>query len=180
MNKGKPFLIVLCLFLVHSSVDATLDIRTSPINPIKKVSPIETNIKELFAREFNILTFALGIYQLDTKGGLTKEYIKEALADNVRTCKDSLEVDFDLDNIDFRRKGFTRYYPFSVNGQDFIIRVFDLREEHYLPDFDIFYEGAFEESNIGFQIIPGIKTILKTTKAEKLHLYDPAIYSTQP
>ena len=180
MNKGKLLIIALCLFLVHSGVGATLDIRTYPINPVKKVSPIETSIKEIFARQFNILAFALGIYRLDTRGRLSKESIKETLADNCAACRDSVNVAFDLDNIDFRKKGFTRYYPFSASGRDFIIRIFDVREKYYLPDFEIFYEGTFEESGIGFQVIPGIKSILKEAKAERISFYDPALYSTQP
>ena len=180
MNKRKLLILVLCLSLVQITVGKATDVRTFHINPIKKVSPIETNIKELFAQQFNILAFALGIYTMDTKERLSKDAIKASLADNSRICKDILGLVFDLDNIDFKRKGFTRHYPFSVNGKDFIIRIFDVREKHYLSNVEVFYEGVFETDNLGFQIIPGLKTILQETKVEKIPIYDPAAYTSQP
>ncbi len=180
MNKGKPLLIIACLILVHTASTAAPDIRTYPISPVQKVSPTETGIKEIFAREFNILAFALGIYYLDVEKRLPKYAIKKYLALGTAMCEENLSVAFDLDNIDFKRKGFTRYYPFKVGGKDCIIRIFDLKERHYLPDFDIFYEGVFEESNLGFQVIPGVDAILKEVKAEKIALRDPNRYTTNP
>ena len=166
--------------MVHTQVAATPDIRTSLLNPHTKVSPTETSIKEIFAREFNILAFALGIYHLDAQMRLSKQAIMEHLASGVALCEENLAVAFDLENIDFRRKGFTRYYPFKAGGKNFIIRIFDRNERHYLPDFAIFYEGVFEESNLGFQILPGINAILKAAKAEKITLQDPNRYAASP
>ena len=180
MNRGKLLLIIACLFLVHTQVIATENLGTYPINPVKKVSPTETNIKEAFARQFNILTFALGIYCLDTEGHLSKDAIKERLSSESGICEETLALVFDLNNIDFKKKGFTRYYPFSVKERDFIIRIFDIREKHYLPDFEVFYEGTFKESKIGFQILPGIKTILEEKKAEKATFPDPTLCLTHP
>ncbi len=167
MNKSRLLVMIVCLFLVHTSVAATVDTRTFPLNLSKKVSPTETSIKELFAKEFNILAFALGIYHLDVIERFSKDKIKEHLASGFAKWAESFTLAFDLDNIDFKKKGFTRYYPFTVNKKDFIIRIFDIREEHYLPDFEIFYEGVFETSKIGFQIIPGINTILKEKEINK-------------
>lgn len=179
MNKGK-LLIIVCLFLVHTSGAAALDIRTFPINPVKKVSPTETSIKEAFARQFNILAFALGIYRLDAGERMSKEEIKKRLAGDVALWNETISLAFDLDNIDLKKKGFTRYYPFTVEGKDFIIRIFDMKERHYLPDFEIFYEDVFKESKIGFQIIPGVNTILEGKKIEKAQFPNPAAYSTHP
>ena len=184
MTKGKLIALLVCVFVFYSSAPAFPDIqafvKVSAINPAKKVSPTEIGIKEIFAREFNILAFALGMYQLDVGERLSKESIKRRLSADAASCKEAFSIAFDLENIDFNKKGFTRYYPFSVNGKDFIIRVFDAEERHYLADFEIFYDGSFEESNIGFQIIPGIKEILKDNKVEKLALADPTAFANQP
>lgn len=184
MAKGKLTILLVCLCVFYSNAPASPDTQTfvkaSAINPAKKVSPTEIGIKEIFAKEFNILTFAFAMYQLDVDERLSKESIKTRLSDEVFFCKEAFSIVFDLENIDFNKKGFTRYYPFSVNEKDFIIRIFDVDESHYLADFEVFYDGVLEESNVGFQIIPGIKEILADTKAEKLLLFDPALFVTQP
>ncbi|GEM_PF-1435254 len=172
MNKGKLLIAIACLILVHTMSAAATEIGTYLLNPLKKVSPTETGLKEIFAREFNILAFALGIYHLDVEKRFSKNAIKKHLIIGAGKCEKILSVVFDLDNIDFRRKGLTRYYPFKAGGNDYIIRVFHSGERHYLEDFEIFYEGVFEESSIGFQIIPGINEILKEKKAEKIAVPD--------
>jgi len=184
MTKGKLIVLLVCFCVLYFNAPASPDIQSfvkaSAINPAKKVSPTEISIKEIFAKEFNILTFALGMYQLDVGERLSKENIKMRLSDEVLFCKEAFSIVFDMENIDFNRKGFTRYYPFSVNGKDFIIRIFDADEKCYLADFEIFYDGVLEESNIGFQIIPGVKEILADTKAGKLSISDPAAFTTNP
>ena len=180
LSKNRLLVITVCLFLVHTCAIASTELGTSPINPARKVSPTELNIKELFALEFNILAFARGIYSMDVEERLTKADIKKRLADGLDTCARELSLTFDLDNIDFRKKGFTRYYPFNVEGKDFIVRIFDAREEYYLPDFEVFYEGKYGDTNIGFQIIPGLATILADTKIEKFSFPDPNLCASNP
>lgn len=180
MNKGRLLLIIACFALVHTQVAATPDIRTLPLNPHTKVSPTETNQWKNFLREFNLLAFALGIYYLDAKERLSKEDIKEKLTLDSAIWEKEFGITFDLDNIDFKKKGFTRCYPFTVNGKDFIIRIFDARDRHYLRGFEILYEDMFEKPRIGFQILPGINTILNGKKVERVSFSDPAAYFTHP
>ncbi|MBL7158532.1 MAG: hypothetical protein ISS91_03395 [Candidatus Omnitrophica bacterium] len=172
MSKSILLTLIVSLFLVHSIVVAAEELGTYPISPIEKVSPTEISIKETFASEFNILAFALGMYQLETEKGFSKEDIKAALSESNLSCGSAINMVFDLDNIDIRKKGFTRYYPFSANEKDFIIRIFDLREKHFLPEFEILHEGIFEDSDIGFQILPGLKTILRGKELNKFSLSD--------
>lgn len=171
--------IIVCLFLVPSQIASTQDIGTYLRSVNQKVSSIETKKTDIFIRDFNILSFALGLYNLDAKERLTKVEIKERLAKEPALLRDKFGVSFDMDKIDFKKKGFTRYYPFSVSGKDFIIRIFDINEKHYLAECQVVYEGAFEKSSLGFQIIPGIKTILDEKKTEKVVLVNPAACSTQ-
>lgn len=174
MSKSILLTLIVSLFLVHNIVVAAEELGTYPVSLIEKVSPTEISIKETFASEFNILAFALGIYQFETEKGLSKEDIKAALSESNLSCNSAINMVFDLDNIDIRKKGFTRYYPFSANEKDFIIRIFDLREKHFLPEFEILHEGMFENSEIGFQILPGLQTILRGKELNKFSLSDPA------
>jgi len=102
------------------------------------------------------------------------------MAARSETWKEGLDIAFDMDNIDFGKKGFTRYYPFTVDGRDLIIRIFDVRETSFLPEFRVFEEGVFEDSRIGFQIIPGIQDIVASKKIKKLPVPQPAIFATSP
>lgn len=180
MNKDKLLLILICLFLVHATVATSSNIGTSPLRLNQKVSPIETSQALTFLKEFNVLTFALGLYQLDARERLSKAKIKEKMTLDSTIWEREFGISFDLDNIDFKRKGFTRYYPFTVNGKDFIIRIFDVREKHRMPKFEVFCEGIFEDSKIGFQIIPGVKTILKSKRIKKIPFPRLVSYPTYP
>lgn len=166
MNKSRLVVTIVCLFLVHSQVVALQDLGTLPLTPSREVSPTETNHPGIFLKEFNILAFALSVYYLDAKEQLSKEDIKEKLAGNSTILWEKFNIGFDMNNIDFKKRGFTRYYPFSVNGKDFIIRIFDANERHYLANFEILYEGVLNRPEIGFQIIPGINAILDKKKIE--------------
>ena len=168
MNKSKLLIILVCLFLVQTSVASSQDVGTSSINFVKKVSPTDTSIKETFLKEFNILTFALGLYYMDAKARLPKEAIEERLTRDMDIWKNEFGVSFDLENMDFKRKGLTRYYPFNVRGNDLIIRIFHTSEKHYLLKCDVLEEGVFEDSSIGFQIIPGVNALLGESPANKI------------
>ena len=178
LSKNKLVPLAICLFLVHTQITASSDSGTFSINPAKRVSPTEISIKEIFAKEFNILAFALGMYHSDAVERLSKNAIKEKFAGELDSCESEFDVSFDLENMDFGRRGFTRYYPFSVNGRDYIIRIFDIREKGYLSDFEILCEGEFEDSKLGFQILPGLNELLEQRKPEKLRIYNPAVCET--
>jgi len=180
MTRSKGIIIFVCLFLVQTQVARAQDLGTSSLNLIKKVSPTNLHVKEVFAYEFNILAFALGMYQMDIEDYLSKEDIKEKLIKNQSFCKEQFNITFDLDNIDFNKKGFTRYYPFTMNDRSFVIRVFNINEKYYLPDLEVFYEGVFEDSEVGFQIIPGVQEIIASQKIKRFNIVKPFLYATQP
>ena len=179
MSKKRLVPFLACLFLVHSQVALAIDAGTYFLNPSKKVSPTNTSVKAMFARQFNIIAFALGMYYLDTSGNVPKEDIKKIFEEEIVFCEENFNIVFDLDNIDFKKKGFTRYYPFTVNGQDFIIRLFDVREKSIQPACEVYYEGIMEDSGVCFQIIPGIKVLLADTKVEPIAIVDPTLCDRQ-
>lgn len=176
------FYLILFLVFALPSLPAFSEIENLPLNPpfSKLQDSLRSQRKVNFIKEFNILTFALGMYYLDAKERLSKEEVKKKLAWDSAIWDKEFDIAFDMDNIDFKRKGFTRYYPFNIEGRDFIIRIFDVRDKGYLPEFEVFNEGVFEDSKTGFQVIPGINTIIKNRKIKKVLLPSPASYSTAP
>ena len=180
MNKSKLLAILLSLFWVHATSATAMNSGTFPLSPSQKVSPTETNQNVPFLQKFNVLAFALGLYHLDVKERLSKEGIRDRLPDASSALDKRLGVSFDIENMHFNRKGFTRYYPFSIEGRQFIIRIFDVGEKHYLPELDVYFEGVFEASGIGFQVIPGIDQILEDKKIEKMTFRLPAGCATHP
>ncbi len=182
MSKSRLLLIIVCLSLVHTQLVAASSLGTLPLTPPVKVSPMETNQEIIFLKEFNILAFALAMYYLEAEERLSKDDLKERLADELYKWKEKFKVIFDLDNI--VKHGFTRDYPFTVKNKSFIIRLFDVRDGYHvrrrLPDeVKILYEGEFKEG-IRFQMLPGINEILESEKPEKALFQDPALCSTHP
>ncbi|MFH1593339.1 MAG: hypothetical protein ABID09_01415 [Candidatus Omnitrophota bacterium] len=172
---------VVCLALVHANVVATVDIRTSPNVTIHKINTLQKT--EIFSpiKEFNILAFAFGLYELDARERVSKESIKERLMPVSDFLKERLEISFDLDRIDeLGNKGFTRYYPFTVGEKDYIIRIFDINEREYQPYCDLLYEDKIDDLEIGFQIMPGIKTLLSDKKIEKTPGYRSVRFPLYP
>ena len=94
MSKSKLLLLIVCLFLVQATTVTSLDIRTYPLNLNRKVSPTETSLGDVFLKEFNILTFALGMYELDAGRRLTKEDIKERLIEDSIRWSEEFDISF--------------------------------------------------------------------------------------
>jgi len=105
---------------------------------------------------------------METKENLSKEQIIERLAGQPEVWKEKLDIIFDLERMGFEKKGYTRYYPFSVRGRDFIIRFFRLREKNQLPVCEVLHEGTFPNSQVAFQIIPSINTLLEGKEIKKI------------
>ena len=179
MYKNKLILILACLFLVQPHVGATQDVRTIPVTSIIPVSPIESNPIPTTLHEYSILVFALSMYYMETRENLSMEQIRERLAGQPEVWKEKLAVAFDLDRTSFKKDGYTRYYPFSVRGRDFIIRFFRLKEKDKLPLCDVLHEGTFPDSELAFQIIPGINALLEGKDIKKIlpdKLPQPTMY----
>lgn len=180
MNKSRLLLTIVCMFLVHTQLVASTNVGTLLLTPPKKVSPLEASQRDAFLKEFNLLTFALGMYRLDTEVRLTGDEIRNILNENIEHLERVCSIVFDFDRIDFRKKGYTRYYPFTIDGKDYIIRIYLEEERHFLPYADILAQGIFHNSGIGYQIIPGINSILNEVKSGKLPLNNPALRPVSP
>lgn len=104
---------------------------------------------------------ALLIYRLDAVERLPKSALLERL-DPIQadTFAKLTGVEFDLDKVDLGKKGWTRYYPFSLNGNDYFIRIFRSDERYYQPKVEVLMEGRVKNPSVTFQIIRGVNSIL--------------------
>ncbi len=180
MKQGKLLIILAGFALVSTLFCATLRAETTTIIPINKVSPTEPQQNISFLKTFNVITLALSVYQMDAKKRMSKEEIQEKISDELASLRSSLDIIFDINKIDLNRRGFTRYYPFGVNGEDLIIRIFNISEKHFLPECDVLYEGRLDNLALGFQITPGIRTILSSEKPGRIEIPDTRLLATQP
>ncbi len=160
-------LILAFLFLVQG-VAFTQDLLpgTILIEPALKVSLNKPEISVLERYDIYILCTALLIYKLDTIEKCPKGIIKERITSQYdRSFFDLSGINFDLENIDyFRKKGYTRYYPFYVNGKPFVIRIFRTDEKYFQPDVEILYEASVKNPPVTFQILKGVNAILEHCK----------------
>ena len=127
--------------------------------------------------DFNQLLSAvqtgIAIYRLDAMGGCPKAELKakcEAIA-----AANPLP-DFDISKMDLGKKGWTRYYPFSIGNKDLIIRIFLTGECGYqskIPDEDIILQASRKDLGITYQVFTGVNAILKSCGIKPHTPFDP-------
>jgi len=124
---------------------------------------------------------ALFIYKLDAEKRYSKEKIKKEYSDFINRFS---EAQFDLESMDIGKKGWTRYYPFSVNGQSFIIRFFLASEiilrSKEIPEEKALYQDTIRNGKIIFQILPGVNEILKDRQIKPQAVYQDRPFATSP
>ncbi len=151
---------ILAVFLLVQHVHLhQVSAGTCLLSPPTKVSLKETDL--CLRSLHNVIHAALVIYKLDAIQRCTKDEI-------VKKCSGAFtglsDVRFELDHIDVRSKGWTRYYPFSVGRKNFIIRIFLTEELAFQPKAAVLYEGAVDFPRVTFQILPSINETLKTCR----------------
>jgi hypothetical protein len=129
-----------------------------------------------FKQIYESIYTGLAIYKLDA----IEKYPKERLAAALGAICNSSDIAFDLNNISFGKKGWTRYYPFSIGDKNFIMRIFLTGELRYQPKVPVLYEGTLAEPNITFQILPSINDILTVCKIKPIRTYSFALADRSP
>ncbi len=164
MDKRRLAIILAFLFLAQS-LGVTQDLLpgTISIEPTSKVSLNKPEISFLKKYDIYVLCLGLFIYKLDVVEKCSKNEIKQRIMNQHESAFFDLDgIDFDLENIDyFRKKGFTRYYPFNVHRKPYIIRIFRTDEKYFQPDVEILYEGSIKTPPVTFQILKGVNAILE-------------------
>ena len=143
-------------FLIQHIVLQQLAAEPYPLSAPTKVSLEETN--QCFRSLYDTIRLALIIYIQD----VIKRCPKETIIKNYGPMFSNISnVRFDLQHIDIGKKGRTRYYPFYVNKEQFIIRIFLTEESTFHPKGPVLYEGAIENPRETFQILLPLQQILK-------------------
>jgi hypothetical protein len=127
--------------------------------------------------DFNQLLTAVrtgvAIYRLDAMGECPKADLKakcEAI-----TAANPLPS-FDISKMDLGKKGWTRYYSFSIGNRDLIIRIFLTGEYEYqitIPDEDIILQASRKDIGITYQVFTGVNAILKNSRIKPHAPFDP-------
>ena len=125
---------------------------------------------------YDAICLGVFLYELDTIERLSKEEIER----NYSGLSLNSEVRFDLANMDLGKKGWTRYYPFSVGNKAFIMRIFLTSERAYQPSAPILYEGSIANPSVTFQVLPSLNEILAECKIRPLKLYYSSSASRSP
>ena len=81
------------------------------------------------------------------------------------------DVRFDFEHIDLMKKGWTRYYPFSVGEKRFVARIFLTKEAAFQQGLPVMSEIVIEDSGVTLQILPSIDEILKDCKIKPNRIY---------
>ena len=151
--------VLLTILLIPSL--SSLSIPLPDCNLIPESNASGTVPDMSFKCMYDVVCAALLMYKLDAVERASKSVVRETL----RKKYDGVFVNFsgvrfDLDKMDFMKKGWTRYYPFYVDDKPYIIRIFRTEESVYQLDADVLYEGALKNPQVTFQILPGINALL--------------------
>lgn len=166
MNKKKWSIILAIFFLVQDLIPPPLlAIENNLLNPPTKanIGSSDTQFKKLY----DAVCLGLFFYDLDA----VKRYTKDAIAREYSDLLFNSEVKFDFANIDIGKKGWTRYYPFSIDNKSFIMRIFLTSEAHYQPSAPILYEGVIKNPAVTFQVLPSLNEILAGCKIRPIRTY---------
>src|SRR3989338_7830800 len=168
MSRRKWSILTAIFFLV-SSLAVSQAFSYENLLPQSKVSPSYS--ENDFKKIYESVCIGLFIYRLDAFQQCAKENLIKYLSALLRDS----EVKFDLENIDIGKKGWTRYYPFSISEKSFIMRIFLTEELRFQFEAPVLYEGILTNPAVTFQVLPGINEIVAGRKAEPIR-----IHSTRP
>lgn len=162
MNKRRLSIALTVFFLVQ----VILPIRSFSAtgSPLSEAKLPNSCFKQLY----NILCLSLAIYKSDALQNCSREDIARMYGNSLFNS----EVRFDLANIDMGKKGWTRYYLFSVGEEQFIARVFLTAERPYQPKVSVLYEASVMNPAVTVQVLPGLNTILEQCRI-KPHVFQP-------
>ena len=165
-KRWSIFLVIffLCVLIVPSKILADTNF---PLTHIKVDSDSGDNF---FKKIYESVYVGLSIYKLDT----IEKYTKERLITDFHSGGGNGLIRFDLENIDIGKKGWTRYYPFSIGDKNFIMRIFLTAELQYQPKVKVLYEGKLDDPDITFQILPSLSDILSDCNIKPFRTYSTA------
>ena len=165
MNKRKWFILLAIFFLVQYITPS--EIYSAANFPLTQIRVDSNSQDDCFKKIYNSICVGLFIYRLDA----IEKHTKEDLIRNFKNTLIKTDVRFDLDNIDIGKKGWTRYYPFSIGDKNFIMRIFLTEEFSYQQKAQVLYEGILTDPAITFQILPSLNDILSDCRIKPIKTY---------
>jgi hypothetical protein len=173
---------------LFSTVIILVQMCVHPENPLVGTSKLlpETNVsltesKLVFREMYDCLCTGLLIYKLDAMQRFSKTDIQDVVFTECLNAESrSPAVNFDLDNIDIGKKGWTRYYPFKAKGRFYILRIFRTEEREYQTQATILFEGDAKNLGLTLQVLPGLNAILGRDSIKPFSLKFSNEASTSP
>ena len=165
MNKRKsPILLAIVLLLCDVASPSVMSAANFPLTQIK----VNTESPDkCFKKIYESLCFGLSIYKSD----VIHRHSKESLIRDFGKAALNPSISFDLENIDVVKKGWTRYYPFSIDGKSFIMRIFLTEEKLFQPAVPVLYEGSITNPAVTFQVLPSLNEILSDCRIKPTRAY---------
>jgi len=163
----KKWSIILAIFILVQ--DAAISSSAFPaINyPLTQIKVYQNSVDRSFKKIYDSVCMGLAIYKSDVINRSSKEDLINIFSRIVSIPG----IKFDLENIDILKKGWTRYYPFSIDGKSFIMRIFLTAEKLYQPSVTVLYEGSVENPAVTFQVLPSLNEILADCKIAPRRTY---------
>ncbi|MFA5143472.1 MAG: hypothetical protein WC522_04820 [Candidatus Omnitrophota bacterium] len=166
MKKRKTAAFAVFFFLVQAiQLAGTVPAENLSPNPLTEIKVGGASLP--FKDTCTFLCMALSLYRSDAFQGMTKSELAKIYAPFLADSA----IRFDFENLDIGRKGWTRYYPFSVSGRQFVARIFLTKEMPFQPCVTVLSEIACENLGVTLQVLPGIDEILSGCRIRPNNLY---------
>lgn len=166
MNKKRTAILAVIFFLLSTiTLTGIAPAENLSPNPLTEINTSGANLP--FKETCNFLCMALSLYKSDAFKGMPKEEL-------IKTYSSILSgsgVRFDFERIDLMKKGWTRYYPFSVGEKKFVARIFLTKELGFQPKVQVISEIIVDNFGVTLQILPGIDEILNDCKIKPNRIY---------
>jgi hypothetical protein len=162
-KRWSGFLVIFFLYALIIPSKALPD-TNFPLTHIKVDSG---SADTFFKKIYESVYVGLSLYKLDA----IEKYTKGQLMTSFQPVTGNGLIRFDLKNIDMGKKGWTRYYPFSIGDRNFIMRIFLTAEVQYQPKIKVLYEGRLDDPDITFQILPSLNDILSDCTIKPFRAY---------
>jgi len=170
-NRWLAFLVVFFL-IQYFAPSETFSEPNILLPQLKTVAdPSDPMFKEIYQSVYT----GLSIYMLDVTGCCTKEKLMAGLE-----SAPGGPVKFDIENMDLGKKGCTRYYPFSIEDKNFIMRICLTEELRYQPKVKVLYEGTLVSPPVTFQVLPSVNDILSDCKIAPFKIYSSSQVDRSP
>ena len=166
--KKRTAIAAVIFFLVQAiPIISPAPAENLPLNPITEIKVGGSNLP--FKETCNFLCIALSLYRSDA----FEKKAKEELARIYNPMLSGSDLRFDFDRLDMWKKGWTRYYPFSVGEKRFIARIFLTKESVFQAKVPVLSELVVENLGVTLQVLPGINEILQDRSIKPNSIYLP-------